>query len=62
MLAESALPADVYASLEDLPEREYPNWWQLAHGWEKALVVVASILGACCLCGCVGMIWQKHRS
>ena len=58
ILAESALPSDVYGSLEELPER--PGWWETAEGWEKALVILFSILGFCCLCGCLGAFWKRR--
>ena len=59
ILSESALMEDVYTSLDDLPER--PSWWDTAQGWEKAFVIVASILGFCCLCGCLGAIVLRVR-
>ena len=34
---------------------------EIARG-QKALVILASVLGVCCLCGCVGALWQKRRS
>ena len=51
VLAENGAPSDAYQSLEDLPER--PGWWETAQPWEKALVILFSILGLCCLCGCL---------
>lgn len=62
MLAESALPAEVYDSAEELPEREYPSWWQRAEGWQKFLVIFGSIVGFCCLCAGVGALRKKARS
>lgn len=60
MLAESAVPSEAYRSLEDLPER--PGWWETAQTWEKAMVIIASIVGFCCLCGCLGALFKKFRS
>jgi len=61
MLAESAIPADVYTNIDDLPVREYPSWWQTAEGWEKALVVFGSIFGFCFLCCITGALWNRRK-
>lgn len=60
MLSEAGMPSQAYRTLEELPER--PGWWETAYTWQKALVILASVLGVCCLCGCVGALWQKRRS
>lgn len=59
MLAEAAMPSEAYKNLEDLPER--PGWWETAANWEKAMVILFSILGFCCLCGCLGALWNRHK-
>mmetsp|Transcript_40788 Transcript_40788/g.85680 ORF Transcript_40788/g.85680 Transcript_40788/m.85680 type:complete len:522 (+) Transcript_40788:211-1776(+) len=59
MLAEAAMPSDAYQNLEDLPER--PGWWETAATWEKTLVILFSIIGFCCLCGCVSALFKKYR-
>ncbi|KAL7529998.1 hypothetical protein ACHAXR_003261 [Thalassiosira sp. AJA248-18] len=59
MLAESAVPSAAYKNLEDLPER--PGWWETAQTWEKTMVILFSILGFCCLCGCLGALWNKRK-
>jgi len=56
-LAEAALPSDAYKNLSDLPER--PGWWETAAVWEKTMIL-SSILGFCCLCGCLGAVWNKR--
>jgi len=59
MLAEAVIPSDTYTSLEDLPER--PGWWETSTTWQKVLVILASILGFCCLGGLVGSFFRKRR-
>lgn len=59
MLAEAALPSEAYTKLEDLPER--PSWWEQSETWEKTLVILLSIIGFCCLCGCLGALWSKRK-
>ena len=59
LLAESAVPSQAYKNLEDLPER--PGWWETAQTWEKALVILFSILGFCCLCGIVGALRRRVK-
>lgn len=59
MLAEAAIPSQAVQNLEDLPER--PGWWERAATWEKVMVVLFSILGFCCLCGCLGALWNRRK-
>lgn len=58
-LAESSLPSAAYQNLSDLPER--PSWWEKAATWQKTLVILSSVLGFFCLCGCSGALWKKHN-
>lgn len=62
MLAESAIPFDVYTSLEALPERAEYSWWSRAAGWEKTLVVIAGVLGGLCLMGCIWKLIMGWKS
>lgn len=59
MLAESALMEDAYSSLESLPDR--PSWWETAFGYQKALVICASILGFICLCSVIVAVARKLK-
>jgi len=60
MLAETALPSDAYRNLEDLPER--PGWWETSATWEKVMVILFSILGFCCVGGCLAGLWNKRKA
>ena len=58
ILAEASAPSQAYSTLEEVPER---SWWMTAQKWEKALVILFSILGFIGLCCCIITLWKRRR-
>jgi len=58
LLAEASAPSQAYSTLEEVPER---SWWMTSQKWEKALVIMFSILGFIGLCCCIITLWKRRR-